>query len=79
MKGQHAPPPRRPEFDAIVQGWGADQLDALDARWDLVQEWLAGPGGGRFSVAEGKILKAMDERRKKLCGDIIRAELGYVQ
>lgn len=57
---------RRPEFDAIVQGWGGDDLDDLVARLQLLvefwQKWIP------LSSAELKVARAMQKRLGELGG-----------
>lgn len=57
-------PARRPEFDEITMGWGADGLEDLKARIALTLELLL--HGPEASAAEDKILGAMLDRQVKL-------------
>ena len=60
------PNQRRPEFDEITQGWGADSLEDLTARCELLVEWYR--LGGGYSAAELKIATAMQRRLEELGG-----------
>lgn len=58
------PPPRREEFDLITMGWGADNVDDLEARIQLAEEFDIIQGGLQF--AESKVLNAMCVRLRNL-------------
>lgn len=53
-------PPRREQFDLIVQGWGSDNRADLEARIDLAKEFQ--DQSGPFSGPEAKIVRAMEAR-----------------
>ncbi len=59
-------PPRRAEFDELVQGWGYDGLDDLAARCELLAEWWK--EHFPLSPAELKIARAMHARLAELGG-----------
>ncbi len=54
------PNQRRPEFDEITTGWGADGLDDLLARCQLLSEFWTASGG--LTDAERKVANAMRAR-----------------
>jgi hypothetical protein len=54
------PPPRRPEFDEIANGWGSDSRADLEARMELVLEFQQRVG--TLTLAEDKIMRAMSAR-----------------
>lgn len=56
------------EFDAITCGWGADRLEDLLARAELLADWW----GDNFplSEAEIKIARAITRRIGELGGDV---------
>lgn len=58
--------PRRPEFDTIADGWGADSVADLAARCQLLAEWW----GQHFplTLAELKVARAMSQRLRNLGG-----------
>lgn len=56
----------RPEFDAIVTGWGSDDLEDLGARVELVLEFWE--SHLPLTRAEHKIVGAISERYVKLGG-----------
>lgn len=60
LKPQH----RRPEFDEISTGWGADALPDLRARCELLDDFWAKHGG--LTQAERKIADAMLKRLRGL-------------
>lgn len=60
------PPPRRPELDAICDGWGADPLRDLLARLDLLNEWTKANDPNFENAPENKIRTAMRKRRIQL-------------
>lgn len=60
------PHQRRPEFDEITTGWGADCVEDLTARCELLVEWYR--AGGGYSAAELKIANAMERRLRELGG-----------
>lgn len=60
------PPPRRPEFDEIANGWGSDGLPDLMARVELLLEyWKA---NFPLSPAELKVARAITKRASDLGG-----------
>ncbi len=59
-------PLRRPEFDAIANGWGGDGLDDLMARLQLLAEWWQ--ANFPLTPAEHKIARAMTKRLTDLGG-----------
>jgi hypothetical protein len=60
------PHQRRPEFDMIVEGWGTDNLEDLQARCELVVEYYRKLSG--YTAAELKIANAMEKRLRELGG-----------
>lgn len=54
------PPPRRPGFDDLVQGWGSDNMADLNARMQLALEFQE--KNGNLSLAEDKVYRAMAAR-----------------
>jgi hypothetical protein len=60
------PTQRRKEFDELVTGWGADKLDDLVARCELLGELFTTLGG--WTDAEQKIVTAMRRRLEDLGG-----------
>lgn len=64
--GERLKPHRRPDFDAIVTGWGADSLDDLMARCELMRDFWA--ANLSLLPAEHKIAKAMTTRLLSLGG-----------
>lgn len=61
------PPLRRPEFDSITMGWGADSIEDLTARIELAAEWCQALGGiAALTPAEKKIVQRMIERQVML-------------
>lgn len=60
------PNQRRPEFDEITQGWGADGVADLTARCELLVEHYRELGG--YTAAELKIANAMQRRLEELGG-----------
>lgn len=63
---ENRPPPRRPAFDEISSGWGADTLDDLTARCELLAEWWV--EHLPLSLAELKVARAMSARLHNLGG-----------
>ena len=59
-------PPRRPEFDAICDGWGSDNLDDLMARTQLLSEFWQ--KNFPLTSAEHKVARAMTKRLGELGG-----------
>lgn len=62
----------RSEFDEITQGWGADELEDLFARCELLVEYFRCLGG--FTAAELKIANAMQKRLEELGGTMPTAK-----
>lgn len=60
-------PHRRPEFDAIADGWGSDTIQDLTARMELLVEFQ-NANGGTLSLAEDKVMRAMVKYRGLLEG-----------
>ena len=60
------PSPRRPAFDELVSGWGADSFDDLMARCQLLAEWWR--DHMPLSLAEVKVARAMSHRLRTLGG-----------
>lgn len=60
------PTKTRQGFDEITQGWGADSVEDLTARCELLVEHYRELGG--YTAAELKIANAMERRLKELGG-----------
>ncbi len=60
------PHQRRPEFEEITQGWGADGVADLTARCELMVEYYRKLGG--YTAAELKVANAMERRLRELGG-----------
>lgn len=58
-------PLRRPEFDAIADGWGSDKMPDLTARLELLIEFQ-NANGGTLSIAEERVVRAMTKFRHLL-------------
>jgi hypothetical protein len=62
MGQQHGRKPhRRPDFDAIVMGWGSDNFDDLTARIELVALFVGSEGA--LTEAEDRTVKMMIDRQ----------------
>ena len=59
-------PQRRPEFDDLTSGWGADSFDDLMARCHLLKDWWA--TNFPLTMAELKVASAMTTRLRALGG-----------
>lgn len=57
---ENRPPPRRPAFDEICNGWGSDKRADLQARIELAKEFKGKVGS--LTAAEDKVLRAMEAR-----------------
>lgn len=56
----------REEFDALTQGWGADGVEDLTARCELLVEYYRHWSG--YTAAELKIANAMERHLRDLGG-----------